>query len=54
MNGCDRCGLEPTDFCQCYEYELETRIIFLEEELDKLTEVVNKITDYIKKEKDVR
>lgn len=46
-NECDKCGLIDPE-CQCYVYELEDRIIALEEGLDQLTEVVNAISEYIK------
>lgn len=46
MNECDKCGLEDP-FCKCYEYDLEKRITFLEEELDKLTMIVLKISNHI-------
>lgn len=42
MSDCDKCGLEDND-CRCYIRDLEKRIEFLEEELDKLTFIVEKI-----------
>ena len=45
-NECDRCGLDNYE-CTCYMTELEDRIDFLEEEVDKLTTIVKKIHDYI-------
>lgn len=51
MGECDKCGLVHPE-CQCYVYELEDRICRLEEELDRLTKIVNSISDYIRKEKD--
>ncbi len=50
-NDCDICGLSDTD-CTCYVLELEERISFLEEEMDKLTTIVKKIHDYIVEVKD--
>lgn len=48
---CDKCGLTDPE-CHCYVYELEDRIIALEEGLDQLTEVVKAISDYVREEKD--
>ena len=45
--GCDKCGLDDPD-CQCWLSELDERVIRLEEELDKLTDVVKAISDCIK------
>lgn len=45
---CDRCGLEDGITCLCYVSELEKRIEFLEEELDKLTDVVNVLSRHTK------
>jgi len=50
-NDCDKCGLSDHD-CICYMQELEERISFLEEEMDKLTTVVKTIHDYIIEAKD--
>lgn len=50
---CDRCGLYDSD-CTCYMTELEERINFLEEEMDKLTTIVKKIHDYITEAEDER
>jgi len=50
MNECDKCGLCDPD-CQCYVHELEIRITHLEEELDKLTDTINLISEYIKRNK---
>lgn len=44
MNECDKCGLEDPE-CHCYLYEVEERVSRLEEELDKLTDVVKAISD---------
>ncbi len=46
-NDCDSCGLDLITECSCYSQELEERIARLEEEFDKLTMVVKKISDYI-------
>ena len=46
LSGCDRCGLCDNE-CTCYVNELEERISFLEEEMDKLTMIVKKIHDFI-------
>lgn len=45
-NDCGMCGLDLFE-CQCFVYELAKRVDFLASELDKLTEVVNKIHEYI-------
>jgi hypothetical protein len=47
MSGCDRCGLEDPE-CDCYLYELEKRVGRLEEELDKLTDIINTMSDRIR------
>lgn len=49
MSECDRCGLEDPD-CQCYMYELENRICLLEYSMEKLTGVVEAMSDFIRKE----
>ncbi len=51
-NDCDMCGSDM-ELCQCLVYELAKRVDFLSDELDKLTEVVNKIHDYIMEAEDV-
>jgi len=54
MSGeCDHCGLEDP-YCKCYEQGLEKRIVFLEEQLDKLTSVVAKINDYLEIEEEMK
>ena len=45
---CDRCGLDDPD-CQCHVWELVKRVDTLEEELDNLTMIVEKISSYIVK-----
>lgn len=44
---CDRCGLEDPE-CQCYLHEIAKRVEALEEGLDKLTFVVEAISNHIK------
>lgn len=48
-DNCDKCGLDDSD-CMCYIFKLEDRIETLEEELDKLTQVVKKMSDYVRLE----
>lgn len=48
MNDCDLCGQSDAE-CHCYIRELEERIEILEDELDKLTFVVEKISDWIER-----
>ncbi len=50
---CDKCGLSDPD-CTCYVQELEERISYLEEEMDKLTTVVKKMHEYIMEAEDER
>lgn len=45
---CNKCGLEEDCYCNCYVYDLEERIAHLEEELDKLTDIVFAMNEYIK------
>lgn len=45
---CDMCSLENHE-CHCYLQELEDRVAHLEEELDKLTFVVERISKTINK-----
>jgi hypothetical protein len=47
MSECEKCGLEDPD-CHCYLYEIEDRVSLLEEGLDQLTEVVKKISEFLK------
>lgn len=47
MSECDRCGLEDPD-CHCYLHEVAQRVERLEEELDKLTDVVKAISDHVR------
>lgn len=49
MSECDRCGLEDPE-CHCYLYEIADRVERLEEELDKLTNVVKAMSDHIRKQ----
>lgn len=49
MNECDKC-VQDDPYCKSYEHNLEERITFLEEELDRLTMIVAEITRYIAKE----
>lgn len=44
---CDRCGLEDPE-CHCYLHEVAQRVERLEEELDKLTDVVKAISDHVR------
>jgi hypothetical protein len=46
-NECDKCGIEY-DFCRCHVKEFEERISFLEDEMEKLTNVVDKMNNFIK------
>jgi hypothetical protein len=46
MNECDTCGQDDAN-CKCYLNEIENRVMFLEAELDKLTDVVDKMDDYL-------
>lgn len=50
---CDRCGLEDPD-CQCRLSEIVYRVDWLEEELDKLTNVVKAISDHIRSQDEWR
>ncbi len=51
MNECDKCGLEDPE-CHCYLYEVEERVSILEEELDKLKNVVKSMSDHLIKVND--
>lgn len=48
MSACDLCGQEPAE-CHCYIHELEERISALEDGLDALTDVVNIMSEVLKK-----
>lgn len=47
MSECDTCGLDDSE-CYCELYNLSERVDTLEEELDKLTNVIKAMSDYIK------
>lgn len=49
---CDTCGLQDTH-CTCYVHELHNRITFVEEELDRLTDIVEKISKHIKTDEEL-
>lgn len=44
---CDRCHVEFSAPCSCQVYDLEERVSFLEEELDKLTLIVKAISSHV-------
>ena len=46
MSECDKYGFEDP-YCNCYLHEIEERVTFLEEELDKITNVLMKISNVV-------
>ncbi len=48
MSDCDTCGQEGAE-CHCYLHEIVERVSKLEEELDKLTNIVKFISEYLRK-----
>ncbi len=48
-NECDKCGLEDSE-CHCFLRELEERVVFLEANLEQLTDIVKEISDYIRRD----